>query len=153
MAPYLHLEETHLAVDGQFANKKWLDGVEAVGRHTLGKLRCDADMRFFYTGPPRAHGSGRQKTYDGKVDWQDLSRFDYITEQDGLELYTQVLNHVSLKRTLRVVVVLDRRDPDKPRYALLFPPIWSWMPWSSFICIKPDSKSNLSSATPSNSPA
>jgi hypothetical protein len=120
VVPYLHPEETHLAVDGQFANKKWLDGVEAVGRHTIGKLRCDADMRFFYTGPPRTHGSGRQKTYDGKVDWQDLSRFDYITEQDGLELYTQVLNHVSLKRTLRVVVVLDRRDPDKPRYALLF---------------------------------
>jgi len=120
VVPYLHPEETHLAVDGQFAKKKWLDGVEAVGLHTIGKLRCDANMRFFYTGPPRAHGSGKQKTYDGKVDWQDLSRFDSITEQDGLELYTQVLNHVSLKRTLRVVVVLDRSDPDKPRYALLF---------------------------------
>tara|TARA_B100000949_G_scaffold231099_1_gene242716 strand:- start:21 stop:1217 length:1197 start_codon:yes stop_codon:yes gene_type:complete len=120
VVPYLHPDETHLAVDGQFAKKKWLDGVEAVGLHTIGKLRCDAHMRFLYTGPPRAHGSGRQKTYDGKVDWQDLSRFEYITEQDGLELYTQVLNHVSLKRTLRVVVVLDRRDPKKPRYALLF---------------------------------
>ena len=120
VVPSLHPEETHLAVDGQFAKKKWLDGVEAVGLHTIGKLRCDANMRFFYTGPPRAHGSGKQKIYDGKVDWQDLSRFDYITEQDGLELYTQVLNHVSLKRTLRVVVVLDRSDPDKPRYALLF---------------------------------
>ncbi len=120
LVPHLHPEETHLAVDGQFAKKKWLDGVEDVGLHTIGKLRCDANMRFFYTGPPRAHGSGKQKTYDGKVDWQDLSRFDYITEQGGLELYTQVLDHVSLKRTLRVVVVLDRRHPDKPRYALLF---------------------------------
>ena len=71
---------------------------QAVGLYSIGKLRCDADMRFFYTGPRRAQGSGRQKTYDGKVDWQDLSRFVYITEQDGLELYTQVLNHVSLKR-------------------------------------------------------
>ena len=59
--------------------------------------------------------------YDGKVDWQDLSRFEYITEQDGLELYTQVLNHVSLKRTLRVVVVLDRRDPKKTAlYSAIF---------------------------------
>ena len=55
VVPYLHPTETHLAVDGQFAKKKWLDGVEAVGLHTIGKLRCDADMRFFYTGPPRAH--------------------------------------------------------------------------------------------------
>ena len=120
VVPYLHPEDRHLAVDGQFAKKKWLDGVEAVGLHTIGKLRCDANMRFFYTGRRRAKGSGRQKTYAGKVDWQDLSRFDYITEQDGLELYTQVVNHVSPKRTLRVVVVLDRRDPKKPRYTLLF---------------------------------
>jgi hypothetical protein len=120
VVPYLHAEESHLGVDGQFAKKKWLDGVEAVGLHTIGKLRCDANMRFFYSGPPRAHGSGNQKTYDGKVDWQDLSRFDYVTEQDGLELHTQVLNHVSFKRPLRVVVVLDRRNPKKPRYALLF---------------------------------
>jgi hypothetical protein len=120
IVPYLHPEDKHLAVDGQFAKKKWLDGVEAVGLHTIGKLRRDANMRFFYTGPLRTQGSGRQKTYDGKVDWQDLSGFDYITEQEGLDLYTQVLNHVSLKRTLRVVVVLDRRNPKKTRYALLF---------------------------------
>ena len=83
-------------------------------------LHRDANMRFFYTGPPRSSGSGRQKTYDGKVDWQDLSRFDSITDQDGLHLYTQVLNHVSPKRPLRVVVLLDLSDPNKPRYALLF---------------------------------
>jgi hypothetical protein len=120
VVPFLHPEERHLAVDGQFAKKKWLDGVEAVGLHTIGKLRCDANMRFFYSGPLRAHGSGRQKTYDGKVDWQELSGFESVTEQDGLQLYTQVLNHVSLKRTLRVVVVLDQRHPKKTRYALLF---------------------------------
>ena len=120
VAPTRHPEEHHIAVEGQLANKKWLDGVEAVGLHTIGKLRCDANMRFFYTGPRRAHGSGRQKTYDGKVDWKDQSRFDYITEQDGLKLYTQVLNHVSFKRTLQVVVVLDQRKPNKMRYALLF---------------------------------
>ena len=77
-------------------------------------------MRYFYTGPKREKGSGRQKTYDGKVDWQDLRRFHYVAYQDGLEIYSLVLNHVSLKRTLRVVVVLDVRDPAKKRYALLF---------------------------------
>ena len=66
-------------------------------------------MRFFYAGPRRAKGSGRQKICDGKVDWQDLSRFDYVTEQDGLHLYTQVLNHVLFDHTLRVVVVLEQR--------------------------------------------
>ena len=45
--------------------------------------------------------------------------FDYVTPQDGRQLYPHVLNHVSLKRTLRVVVVLDRRPGKPPRYALL----------------------------------
>jgi hypothetical protein len=118
--PHLLDIEKHLVVDGYFAKKKWVDGVEGFGLHTIGKLRCDADMRYFYTGPKRETGSGRQKTYDGKVDWQDLRRFHYITYQDGIEIYTLILNHVSLKRTLRVVVLLDVRDPNHKRQALLF---------------------------------
>lgn len=120
VSPYLLPSEKHLAVDGYFAKQKWVAGVEALALHTIGKLRCDADMRFFYTGPKRARGQGRQKTYAGKVDWQDLQDFDWVSSEDGIDLYTQVLNHRSLKRTLRVVVVLDQRDPKRPRYALLF---------------------------------
>ncbi len=118
--PHLLPIEKYLVNDGYFAKKKWVDGVEGFGLHTIGKLRCDADMRYFYTGPKREKGSGKQKTYDGKVDWQDLRRFHYVAYQDGIEIYTLVLNHVSLKRTLRVVVLLDVRNPKKKRYALLF---------------------------------
>ena len=120
VAPALLPPENHVAVDGYFAKQKWVAGVEELGLHTIGKLRCDANMRFFYTGPKRARGQGRQKTYAGKVDWQDLQDFDWVSSEDGIDLYTQVLNHRSLKRTLRVVVLLDQRNPKHPRYALLF---------------------------------
>ena len=120
VAPALLPPENHVAVDGYFAKQKWVAGVEELGLHTIGKLRGDANMRFFDTGPKRARGQGRQKTYAGKVDWQDLQDFDWVSSEDGIDLYTQVLNHRSLKRTLRVVVVLDQRDPKHPRYALLF---------------------------------
>ena len=120
VSPYLLPTEKHLAVDGYFAKQKWVAGVEELALYTIGKLRCDANMRFFYTGPKLAQGQGRQKTYAGKVNWQDLRYFDWVSSEDGIDLYTQVLNHRSLKRTLRVVVVLDRRDPEHPRYALLF---------------------------------
>ena len=120
VSPSLLPSEKHLAVDGYFAKQKWVAGVEALALYTIGKLRCDADMRFFYTGPKRARGQGRQKTYAGKVDWKDLQDFDWVSNEEGIDLYTQVLNHRSLKRTLRVVVVLDQRDPKHPRYALLF---------------------------------
>lgn len=120
VAPALLPTEKYLAVDGYFAKQKWVAGVAELALHTIGKLRCDANMRFFYTGPKRAQGQGRQKTYAGKVNWQDLRDFDWVSSEEGIALYTQVLNHRSLKRTLRVVVVLDQRDPQHPRYALLF---------------------------------
>ena len=125
--PALLESEKHVVVDGAFAQKKWIDGVEVVDLHTVGKLRQDADMRYFYTGPKREKGSGRQKTYDGEVDGQDLRRFHYVAYQDGIEIYNLVLNHVSLKRTLRVVVLLDVRDPEKRRYVILFSTDTDWI--------------------------
>ena len=118
--PFLLACEKHTVVDGYFAKKKYVVGVCALALHVVGKLRCDANMRYFYTGPKRESGSGRQKTYDGKVNWQDLSRFEYVDKKEGIELYTHILNHVTLKRTVRVVVLVDVRDPKKPRYAILF---------------------------------
>ena len=56
--PSLLEVEKHVVVDGYFAKKKWIDGVEELDLHTIGKLRCDADMRYFYTGPKRENGSG-----------------------------------------------------------------------------------------------
>lgn len=118
--PFLRESETHVVVDGAFAKKKYVDGVCELSLHVVGKLRCDANMRYLYTGPKREKGSGRQKTYDGKVNWQDLSRLEYVGSEDGIEIYTLILNHVSLKRNLRVVVLLDKRNKDKTRQAILF---------------------------------
>jgi len=120
VAPCPLPRENHLAVDGCFAKQEWIGGVEELGLYTIGELRGDAIRRFFHTGPKRAWGQGRQKTYAGKVDWQNLQDFEFVGYEEGIALYTRVLNHVSLKRTLQVVVLLDQRDPKHPRYALLF---------------------------------
>ena len=85
--------------------------------HQIGKLRADANLRYLYKGPKRP-GPGRPKTYDGKVNWADLSRFDQLdTEYDHIVLYHQVLNHVHFKLNLRVVLVLDT---EHNRRAVLF---------------------------------
>ena len=118
--PFLRESETHMVVDGAFAKKKYVDGVCELGLHMVGKLRRDANMRYLYTGPKREKGRGRQKTYDGKVNWQDLSQLDYVGGEEGIEIYTLLLNHVSLKRNVRVVVLLDTRNKDKTRQAILF---------------------------------
>ena len=118
--PYLKEDESYLAVDGYFSKKKFIDGVTDLKLHQIGKLRCDADMRYLYTGPKREKGSGRQKVYDGKVNWQDLSRFTYHHTQEDIALYSLVINHKCFKRNLKVVVLINCKIKHKKNYVILF---------------------------------
>jgi hypothetical protein len=107
----------YVLTDGAYSHQKFVAGVVDLGMHQIGKLRADANLRYLYQGPKRP-GRGRQKTYDGKVYFSDLSRFDRLdTEDDHIVLYHQVLNHVQLKRNLQVVIVVNTQ---RNRYAVLF---------------------------------
>jgi len=56
------------------------------------------------------------------VTFQDLRRFEDLgplEERDHVHLYTALVWHVSLKRKLRVVVLVNRKDPHKPRSMVL----------------------------------
>jgi hypothetical protein len=112
---------TYHCVDGYYAKKKYIDEVVRLGLHAITKLRSDADCLFLSTGPhPKRRGAKRK--YDGKVNFQDLSRFEDLgTREDEphLHLYTAVVWHKTLKRRLRIVVLLNRKDPAKPRFIVL----------------------------------
>lgn len=129
--PKLSCCEQYLCVDGGLARTKLIDGVCALELHVIGKLRCDANMRYLYDGPRRP-GPGRQKEYKGKVDWQDLSGLEYVGCDDDIELYTQGLNHVHFKRNLRVVLLLIRREGKEPSYVLLFSTDVTLDPWKIY---------------------
>lgn len=125
--PFLQESETTLVLDGAFAKIKVFEVLDELGLTGITRLRKDADMRYLYEGPKREKGSGRQKVYDGKVDWTDLSRFECIGLHNGYNVYSKLLNHKRFKRTLRVVVLVDPQDPkhylilsctDKEREAL-----------------------------------
>jgi len=117
--PTLLPSETYLCVDGGLTRKKLIDGVCALDLHLVGKLRRDARMRYFYQGAKRA-GRGRQKVYDGPVDWTDLRRFDEVGQDDGAYLYTACLNHVRFQRTLRVVALVNPEADNPSQPILLF---------------------------------
>jgi hypothetical protein len=107
----------YVLTDGAYSHQKFVAGVVDLGMHQIGKLRADANLRYLYQGPKRP-GRGRHKTYDGKVYFSDLSRFERLdTEDDHIVLYHQVLNHVQLKRNLQVVIVVNTQ---RNRYAVLF---------------------------------
>jgi hypothetical protein len=112
---------TYHCVDGYFAKKKYIDEVVALKLHPLTKLRHDANCHFLYTGAhPKRRGPKRK--YDGKVSFDDLGRFAYLgplEERDHVHLYTALVWHVSLKHKLRGVVLVNRKDPHKPRFIVL----------------------------------
>ncbi len=112
---------TYHCVDGYYAKKKYSDEVVSLDLHAITKLRSDADCVFLYTGPhPKRRGARRK--YDGKVNFQALSRFEDLgTREDEphLHLYTAVVWHKTLKRRVRIVVLLNQKDPAKPRFIVL----------------------------------
>ena len=112
---------TYHCVDGYYAKKKYITEVVSLGLHAITKLRSDADCMFLYTGlHPKRRGARRK--YAGKVNFQDLSHFEDLgTREDEphLHLYTAVVWHKTLKRRLRLVVLLNRKDPAKPRFIVL----------------------------------
>lgn len=121
--PFLPDVVSYLAADGWYAKKKYVDATLAEGLQVVTKLRSDANMRFRYTGEHTGK-QGRPKTYDGKVDWQDLSRFDKVDGSDlelepGIEAFTAELHHATLKRWLRVVVLVWRTADGKRHHAIL----------------------------------
>jgi len=117
--PYFPDRLSYLVADGFYSKQKFVDGVVALNLHLISKLRVDADLRYLYTGSQKP--KGRHRKYDGKVDLNDLSRLTQVEAiEPHLTLYTAVLWHVSLKRKIRLALLLDTRNPNKPGYVLLF---------------------------------
>jgi DDE superfamily endonuclease len=107
----------YVITDGYYSKQKFLRGVRALGLEQIGKLRLDANLRYLSQGLKRP-GPGRPQTYDGKVHWDNLVRFEKVeTEDDDIVLYHQVLNHVQFQCNLRVVLVVDTKHNRK---AVLF---------------------------------
>lgn len=108
----------YISADSFYAKKSVVDAVREFDLHLVSKLRIDANLRYLYSGPRNPRGAPRR--YDGKVDFNDLSRLTWVTQlATTQQMHTQVVWHLSLKRNIRIVYLLDLSKPDKPRAALL----------------------------------
>jgi hypothetical protein len=117
--PSLPQEIHHMVADGGFARIKFVSGVVKEGLEVIGKLRCDANLRYLYTGPQKPRGARRK--YDGKVRFKDLSRLEYVGQvEEKIHLYTAVVHSICLKRKVRIAYLLNLQEEKHPRYAVLF---------------------------------
>jgi hypothetical protein len=103
--------------DGYYSKKKYIDGVAVLGRYQIGKLRHDANLRWLYQGQQKPRG--RKRLYDGKVKFDDLSRFEAVGEPDGLQVFTAVVNSAPFQRDLRIAYLV-KQVGDQVQTALLF---------------------------------
>ena len=75
-----------------------------------------------HTAPGQPGQKGRSRKYDSKVNFQDLARFTKVgtlPAEPHVTVYTAVVWHKSLGRKLRLVVLVNRKDPKKLRYVVL----------------------------------
>lgn len=102
-------EITHLGVDGFYSKKKFLDGAIELHMNIISKLRCDADLKYLYQGD-KTGKKGAPRKYDGKVDLKN-HKFDYvITLIKGEKLYTSIVYSSSLKRKIKIVLVVNKES-------------------------------------------
>src|SRR5690606_30866736 len=78
-------ELSRIAVaDAWFIKKSFIAAVCGAGFQFVGRMRDDANLKYLHTGPQKP-GRGRPKTYDGKVDHQDIKtgHFLEVELEDG----------------------------------------------------------------------
>jgi DDE superfamily endonuclease len=117
--PYFSPSVKYLAADSFYSKKVFVDAVVNLRLHLVCKLRIDAALQYCYVGEQNKKGAPRK--YGGKVDLNDLSQLEFICDlKPSTKLYSQVVWHVSLKRKIRIVYLVNLQQVDKPYVALLF---------------------------------
>ena len=107
----------YLLADGYYSKKKFIDAVTNMQLEQIGKLRRDANLRWLYTGLQNLQG--RPKLYDGKVNFDNLTSFDFVANIDSVNMYTAVVNSVQFKRNIRIVYLV-KQNGNSTSTALLF---------------------------------
>ena len=100
----------YVAADAYFSRKPFVDQLSNSGFELVSRLRTDAYLRYFYSGP-KENRSGAPRKYEGRVDVRQL-RPDVFTPccqaEDGSRIgYTAVVNVKAWKRPARVVIIHD----------------------------------------------
>ena len=116
---YLPASVRHLVADAAYSTLKWVKAITQLELEVIGKLRRDANLRYVYEGPQKPRGAPRK--YDGKVSFDNLSRWQALGEvKPTVSLYTASVWSVNLKRKIRVVYLLNQPFPERSYTALLF---------------------------------
>ena len=105
----------HIAADAFYTKKIFIDRIKDNGFDMIGKLRKDANLKWLYSGSKAKFG--RPKKYDGKVEFNDFSKFILEEIKDGISIYSVEVYAVSMSRNIKLVLLYNNENDS---YALLF---------------------------------
>lgn len=128
LAPDLRQRIGYVAADGHYSKQGFIEAVRQQDKHLVGKLRCDANLKYLFSGL-RSTGPGRPKRYDGKIDFQDWSRWEPVQqegiapqapEKQSVHMYSIVAYAPNFKINLRVVAIVTQQPNQPPKHQLFF---------------------------------
>jgi len=117
--PYFPALVRHLAVDGYYTSRTFVDGALALELDVVGKLRRDASLCHVYSGPQKARG--RRRVRGEKISWKSLDLSLWRNEgeiEKGTRLFSLDVFHNSLKRVIKVALLERKTDKGVSRVLL-----------------------------------
>jgi len=108
----------YMTVDGYFMKKDFIEPIRKSGMHIITKMRSDANLCYAVREQDQPKGRGRKKVKGAKIDLKkiDKRKWELISKEEGIEIYTAIVYCVTLKELVRVVYLLDTKTQ---RYDLL----------------------------------
>lgn len=101
------LKHTRIGLfDGYYAKQKFIGRMSRQGLTVISRLRSDANLKYLYEGEQKRRG--RPRKYDGKVDFNQLSRLSetIVKIQDKeVNLVSGIVWSVCLQRKIKLVMV------------------------------------------------
>lgn len=126
LTPDLRQRIEYVVADGYYSKEGFITAVRQQGKHMVGKLRQDANLKYLYSGP-KSTAKGRPKLYDGKVEYSDFSRWERVlvtttepTESTAPMIYSVVAYSPQFKMSLRVVAVVEEKSDGTLKHQLFF---------------------------------
>jgi hypothetical protein len=108
----------YMTVDGYFMKKDFIEPLREAGMHIITKMRSDANLCYAAREQDQPKGRGRKKVKGAKINLKkiDKRKWELVSKEDGIEIYTAIVYCVTLKELVRVVYLLDTKTQ---RYDLL----------------------------------
>ena len=101
----------YLVVDGYFMKKDFIVPLTKAGIHIITKMRSDANLCYKVNQQDQPKGRGRKKIKGDKINLQkiDKRKWELVSKEDGVEIYTAIVYCVTLRELVRVVYLMDTR--------------------------------------------